>query len=332
MTTATHANERISESLIQSKGLKVDREKAIIYGVAVLNEVSKNSRLYESKARQEFASVLNRNEGHPVAYEHENMEAVLKGKGIARKALERNGQLRKARAEGSSVFADWHLNKDKPETQSILTDAEEFPSNLCLSPEFDSDHYEATVGNDGLLHVHTITDALDVAVVSRGGTTSSLKEHHQKEPQMSDSAVVEKAASAAAAAADKRLAESEERRRIQEQISGLEAKVSNLEAANKRLTEERDAAQSKLDQLAKVDRIVEQAKSKYDLEIEPSFARTLAPLDDEAIDFHLKDRKRLLENASKSKPEKKSNHFKTSVSDDESEEEFDEVGWLPTTI
>lgn len=325
MTTATQ--DRLFEHVHQmANQLVVDTDNAIIRNVCVINHQSRNGRIYENQALDDVASIINRGEGHPVAYEHEDLEAVSTGRGTPRRALDRNGQLRSGRRQGTSTFADWHLNKAKPQTAEILEDAKNFPANLCLSPEFDGPDYDGEFGQDGKLHVTHIREMLDVALVARGGTTRKLSESFEKEPTMSTTTTAPSGITPDQLEA--RLREEKERTRITEELNGLKATNQTLQDANTKLKQENERLQEEIKQLGRVDRIIEQAAADpYKMTLDRAFAKTLAFLPDDAVKIQLDERKRLLESAGKSNPEQTGSFNPPSVGSTEPAKTTED--WLP---
>lgn len=301
---------RLIERYDQPTGyLQVDREKAVIRNVAICNSVSVNGRNYTPSAMADIQRLCER---RPVAMEHEDLKSSIK-----RRYMDRNGQLRNCRLAEGRVVGDWHLNKDDSTTARILTDAEEFPENLCLSIEIPERQWEGGLDRStGKVRIDRVREMLDVSVVAFGGTTRSLKEHVEPNEELEMTTANTPSVDVSREIAD-RLREQEERRKTEDTINALKREVEDQKALNARLTEERDRYKAAEEKRVKAARIVEQAKELKAGEISAEYAESLAALPDESITLALQDRARLLEQAGgqpqQTPPNPKASHFGPSV-------------------
>lgn len=167
------ACRRLFEEAPQGAGLRVDRDKGIIFGVKVLSRTSPNTHATKATKGTEYTPEAMRKalplyEGAEVYKNHQAKEQA----GQVRPIEEKMGWLTGARLEGDGVYADLHLYKEDPDSGKIFEAAERNPAGFALSHEA----YGSGDVVNGVFVIHEIPEVTSVDIVTKGGTNRSLKE------------------------------------------------------------------------------------------------------------------------------------------------------------
>ena len=256
-----------------SEEFRVDKEAGIIYGVALLQETSKNGRTYTAKARASARSVY---EGRPVHINHGNYEDYGTRNGVTRNIRENKAGV---------TIGDHHLNLSKPSTAGILEDAEKFPESLAYSHEIPEGGYEAEIDESGHLHVNDLYECDCFAIVTEGGVNKSIKENlSKKEPKVAATefkpihtkAVLQEAYPRLTKELEECACEKAEQanKEVVTERDQLKARVAELEA---QIDEQKQVAESAA-KVAKVAAMATEAK----VEIEESVIESLSKMDGSA--------------------------------------------------
>lgn len=266
MTTAVKGKTKLREKIRQSQGgLRVTRGgkditlreldssndwrswpgEVVFYGVRILNAESANGVFYTPPAIEDVARI---HESHDAAWEHEDAY------GEERPARTRFGFFRDGRTlkeNGAAVAAEADLvvfEGDEGEVNDLIVKALRRPESLMFSIESGRGQWEGEADSAGITQVARIHEMLDTAAVGKGGTTSSLRESRPKTRKktrktrsltMSESRLTEKLLQNA----EEALKESD--RKLREACSCQEKAENALE----KVTQERDAALKKLEEL-----------------------------------------------------------------------------------
>jgi hypothetical protein len=155
----------IFESKLNSKPLKVDRKRHIIFGVKIIGFESQNGRRYTPEALKEAIRLY---EGVKVNIDHpENPDD-------SRSAYDRIGKLTNVRfREGQGLFGDLWLNPGHEIAESVFNAAEEMPDLYGLSHNAQG---EGDKDDEGIFIIHKITEVRHVDLVADPATTLSLSE------------------------------------------------------------------------------------------------------------------------------------------------------------
>ena len=157
---------RLTEYVASGPGLRVDREKGILFGVKVLGSRSENNREYPAATRQAAAKLY---EGAKVNIDHPTKPNE------PRPLSSRYGILRNIRQqEGEGPFGDLHFNPCHPLAETILWWAENDPSAIGLS--HNAEGRVRTDPKTGRDIVEEITTVHSVDLVSDPATTRGLFE------------------------------------------------------------------------------------------------------------------------------------------------------------
>jgi hypothetical protein len=147
-------------------GLRVDREKACIYGVKVLGYQSLNGRRYLPEAVRKAAPLY---EGAMVNIDHPEGKPTDQ-----RSAYDRFGKLVNVRyVENKGLFADLEYLAAHPMASRVLEAAERMPDLYGLSHNAEG---EGEDDDNGVFIIHKITEVRHVDLVADPATTRSLSE------------------------------------------------------------------------------------------------------------------------------------------------------------
>lgn len=147
--------------------LRVDRDRAVIYGVKILGLESQNGRVYTPQALAEARQLY---EGKPVNVDHAD--------GSRRSYRDRIGRLVSVELRADGLYGDLLVNPKHPLAEQLFWDAEHCPENVGLS--HDAQGRTRAVG--GRVIVEQIQQVRSVDLVAEPATTRSLYEDQQSEP------------------------------------------------------------------------------------------------------------------------------------------------------
>lgn len=147
--------------------LRVDRDRAVIYGVKILGLESQNGRVYTPQALAEARQLY---EGKPVNVDHAD--------GSRRSYRDRIGRLVSVELRADGLYGDLLVNPKHPLAEQLFWDAEHCPENVGLS--HDAQGRTRAVG--GRVIVEQIQQVRSVDLVAEPATTRSLYEDQQAEP------------------------------------------------------------------------------------------------------------------------------------------------------
>ena len=155
----------IVERTLSRKGLKVDREKNIIYGVKIIGFESDNGRRYTKEALKEAISLY---ENVKVNVDHP------KDPSDTRSAYDRIGKLINVKfVEGKGLFGDLWLIPSHKITPEIFDSAELMPDLFGLSHNAQG---EGETDKEDIFVVRKITEVRHVDIVADPATTKALNE------------------------------------------------------------------------------------------------------------------------------------------------------------
>ena len=155
----------IVERTLSRKGLKVDREKNIIYGVKIIGFESDNGRRYTKEALKQAISLY---ENIKVNVDHP------KDPSDTRSAYDRIGKLINVKfVEGKGLFGDLWLIPSHKITPEIFDSAELMPDLFGLSHNAQG---EGETDKEDIFVVKKITEVRHVDIVADPATTKALNE------------------------------------------------------------------------------------------------------------------------------------------------------------
>lgn len=229
MPTATAQPHCIAEySDSRGVALRVDKEASMIRGVKVLGAKSKNGRRYTESA---ISRAICMYEGAKVNVNHPAGSADS-----PRNYQDRFGVLKNVRHEQEGVYADLQFNPKHPVAEQLLWDAEHSPENVGLSHNVMA--RTSRKGDETV--VEEIVKVQSVDLVADPATTRGLFEHEETNMEITLESV--KATPAVLSALRTEfLAE----QRGSDEAKARDAKLAELEAANKKLTEDLKVASDK---------------------------------------------------------------------------------------
>ena len=176
MSTATlPKSEQLTEFVVNTDALKVDREKGIIYGVKILGGQSKNGRTYTEDAMRQAVGLYEgakANVNHPKG---PNAKAP-------RDVEDRLGSFREVEHRpGSGLFGNLHYNPKHRLAESLAWAAENSPTDMGFSHNVEA----RTSRQNGRVFVEAITQVNSVDLVADPATTNSFFEHTEEPDAMS---------------------------------------------------------------------------------------------------------------------------------------------------
>ncbi len=167
----------LREYVASGPGMRIDREKGVLFGVKVLGNISANNREYPVATRQKAAPLY---EGAKV-----NIDHPIKP-GEPRPLSSRYGILRNIRQEKEDgPFADLHFNPKHPLAETILWWAENEPAAIGLSHNAEGRvRTDPATGRDiveEITHVHSVDLVSDPATTKglfegKGAMTKTVKQ------------------------------------------------------------------------------------------------------------------------------------------------------------
>jgi len=153
---------------------RIDKAGSVIKGVKLLNQVSRNGRIYSREAMMEAARLY---EGLPVNVDHPKGGSA--GATATREFKDRIGRITNVKflGEGQGVVGDLTYNPSHPWASTLEWWAENDPAGVAMSH---NSHGRGRM-RDGKFLVEGFVKIRSVDLVADGGTTKGLYEHYQEE-------------------------------------------------------------------------------------------------------------------------------------------------------